>query len=210
VGETTLNTNNWNRNYAGGPAGVLIVPTNAPYWINWSLPSAGFSLTDSGSLATSAIWNSVSTFPVIPMFGSNVQLISQNDLPGGQATYFELVERTFSQLLVLLPGQTNAPNTATGKIGTPAPFSLTTNNNLLVVTVLAVDAEWNPIPGVTDSFSLSDTDGGIPQPPLKLANGAAQITVYYQSTATNVVITATDTTTTTIKPNSSTPFTVGP
>jgi len=121
-----------------------------------------------------------------------------------------LVERTFSQLLVLLPGQTNAPNTATGKIGTPAPFSLTTNNNLLVVTVLAVDAEWNPIPGVTDSFSLSDTDGGIPQPPLKLANGAAQITVYYQSTATNVVITATDTTTTTIKPNSSTPFTVGP
>jgi len=210
VGETTLNTNNWNPKYAGGPAGVLIVPTNAPYWINWSLPSAGFTLTDSGSLATNAIWNNVSNFPPISMFGSNVQLISANDLPNGKAAYFELVKRTFSQLLVLLPGQTNAPNTTTGKVGTPAPFSLSASGGVLNFTVLAVDSHWNPVSGVNDTLSFTDTDGGIYSPPLTLANGTGTFSVFFQNTASNVTITASDTTTPTIGTNVSSAFTVGP
>jgi len=32
-----------------------------------------------------------------------------------------MVKRAFTQLQVLLPGETNAPNTTTGKIGTPDP-----------------------------------------------------------------------------------------
>jgi hypothetical protein len=189
---------------------VLIVPTNAPYWINWSLPSAGFTLTDSGSLATNAIWNNVSNFPPISMFGSNVQLISANDLPNGKAAYFELVKRTFSQLLVLLPGQTNAPNTTTGKVGTPAPFSLSASGGVLNFTVLAVDSHWNPVSGVNDTLSFTDTDGGIYSPPLTLANGTGTFSVFFQNTASNVTITASDTTTPTIGTNVSSAFTVGP
>jgi hypothetical protein len=119
-----LNTSLWTSSYSIGPEGVLIVSSNAPYWVAWTIPARGFSLVDSASLGTGALWNDVTTYVPIPMYYLSQQLISTNDLTGTNAEFFALIKRTPTQLLVLLPGETNAPNTATGKKGTPTSIDL--------------------------------------------------------------------------------------
>jgi hypothetical protein len=211
VGETTLNTNIWTASYASGPHGVLIVPPGAPYWISWSLPANGYVLTDSGSLAANASWNNVTTYTPIAMSGVNQQLLSTNDFPAGNAAFFQLVQRTFTQLQVLLPGQTNAPNTALGYTGSPTPYSWGASSGLLTATVLAVDAKWNPIPGVTDTIQISNNGGGVDPNNAALVNGSGQFTVYFMNQPANsVTITATDTTNTNVPPATSAAVTVGP
>jgi hypothetical protein len=204
----TLNSNIWKVN-ASVPACVDLIGPAVPYLVQWTTPAIGYSLQSTPSLSANS-WTPTISLPSVTTGTLFSQFISTNDLPAGKSDYFSVVQRTFSQLLVLLPGETNAPNTATGKVGTPAPFSLSASGNILTFNVLAVDPKFYPVAGITDSLTLSDTDGGIYSNPFKLVNGAVQIETYYQNTATNVVITATDTTTTTIKPGLSTAFTVGP
>lgn len=85
----------------------------------------------------------------------------------------------FSQLQVLLPGETNAPYTATGKIGTPNPIV----GGQVICTVLATDAHWVPVPGVSDTINLncSDPDSTSPNP-APLLNGSGQFTFSFTKT----------------------------
>ena len=117
AGETSLSSA-WTNLYAARPAGVLIVPPTAPYWIGWTTPAIGFSLIDSGSLGASAVWKNVSTYTPIQMIGTNMQLIAASDLANANADFFRMIQRSFSKLLVLLPGQTNTPGVAPGYAGT--------------------------------------------------------------------------------------------
>ena len=135
------------------------------------------------------------------------QLISTNDLGSNNAEFFRLVKRSFTQLLVLLPGETNAPNTATGKIGTPTPVSASNLEGQEIFTVMAVDGQWNPIPGSSDTITISSSDSGAALPnPAALNNGTQQFTIYLdQGTPT---ITATDTTNPAILSNTSSAVTV--
>jgi hypothetical protein len=68
----------------------------------------------------------------------------------------------FTQLQVLLPGETAAPGTASGKTGTPA--AQTTGTALGGVIVNAVDAGWNLVNTVNDVVHLTSTDAqaGLP------------------------------------------------
>jgi hypothetical protein len=208
----TLNSNVWTINATYTNCVQLLGPGD-PYWVQWTTPAIGFSLDSTAALAwpiTNVLWSPVTTFAPIQNGSSYTQLISTNDLQSGNATFFSLVNRSFTQLLVLLAGETNAPNTATGKIGTPLPFSLSASGGLLSFVVVAVDARWFPVSGVTDTLSFSDNDGGIYTAPYALVNGAGQFTVFFSQQASNVAITATDATTPTITPNTSGSFTVGP
>jgi hypothetical protein len=73
---------------------------------------------------------------------------------GGTSTgYFRLVKRTFTQLQVLLPGEQNAPNTPTGKTGTPDEVYLSQGGNE-DVTVNAVDDNYN-IVNSSDTIQLT-------------------------------------------------------
>lgn len=69
----------------------------------------------------------------------------------------------FAKLQLLLPGETAAPGTSTGKTGTPLSHVA---GSSFTVTVYAVDADWNPLTNVTDtvSISLSDTNAVAPAP----------------------------------------------
>jgi hypothetical protein len=212
-------TSTWNTSAASGPKGVLIVPAGSSYWIPWTLPANGFVLTDRDSLDTNVFWNNVATYPPIPMVGFDQQLISTNDLTGTNAEFFELVKRNFTNLLVLLPGETNAPNTATGRTGTPTPVSFGAGGEC-DFTVLAVDAHWNPVPGYNDTIAITTTDtgptGAILPGPTPMVNGVAQFTaanangaLYFQDEGA-FTITATDTSNTGIPANTSSSVTVGP
>ncbi|MBP2680463.1 MAG: hypothetical protein H6Q78_326, partial [Candidatus Krumholzibacteriota bacterium] len=68
---------------------------------------------------------------------------------------FDTAGAAYTQLQVLLPGETAAPGTVTGKLGTPR---VQTVGVPFTVTVRACDASWYLQPTVTDIVALNSTD----------------------------------------------------
>ncbi|HEY2956090.1 MAG TPA: FlgD immunoglobulin-like domain containing protein [Candidatus Eisenbacteria bacterium] len=68
---------------------------------------------------------------------------------------------TFSRVLILAPGESNAPGTPSGKTGTATDQSINYSFN---VTVLATDQWWNPVTGVTDVVHITSDDPGATLP----------------------------------------------
>src|SRR5204862_6695240 len=67
----------------------------------------------------------------------------------------------FAQLQLLVPGETAAPGTASGKTGTPSAQFMGIGFG---VTVNAVDAYWNLVNTLTDIVGLSSSDTGATLP----------------------------------------------
>jgi hypothetical protein len=210
LADTVLDTTNtWNTSVAHGPKGVLIVPADASDWISWTLPDTGFGLQIASGLTSS--WNDLTAGPVFSLYGKRAQLVSNTELPGANQGYFRLLERVFSQLQVLLPGETNAPGTLTGKTGTPDPTLSASTNTLVNVTINAVDAAWHIVNVSGDNIHLTTTaPTAITPNDAPLASGTLQQLVDYTSNQGTWTITATDTTNTNIPPATSSSFTVGP
>ena len=92
----------------------------------------------------------------------------------------------YSRLQVLLPGETAAPGTPSGKSGTPTaqtsgvPFS---------VTVRACDDTWNTIPGNTHTIQIQATDASATLPvPAQLVDGTGSFTVRFNASGAFTVI----------------------
>lgn len=192
--QSVLDNTTWIKTVSAGQAGVLIVPTNAPYWIQWTLPDGGYSLETAGTL-TGSSWTSPTSFASGSLVGKRQQLVATSDLASpNSAAYFRLVKRVFSKLQVLLPGETNAPNTLTGKIGTPDPVSLGAGG-FVNVTINAVDATYHIVNGANDTINLSSTDGAAIMPlDAGLVNGTLTQIVQFAS-AGSWTVTATNMTT---------------
>jgi hypothetical protein len=111
----------------------------------------------------------------------------------------------FTKLQVILPGQTPQGGTATGKQGSPTNQTAGTPFTL---TLRAVDAYWNLVPGVNDRVALTSTDAfaGMPAE-TTLVNGQRllPVTLYKSGSQT---ITATDADNGSITANTSSPVTV--
>jgi hypothetical protein len=117
--------------------------------------------TGSGSMSpelvtfASGIWSGNMVFRGA---GANVQFTIQDfTYPphAGTSNVFQVNAGPLAGVQVLLPGETALGGTATGKSGTPTGQSA---GNVFNVTVRAVDAYWNLVPGVTDSISLGSSD----------------------------------------------------
>src|SRR5205814_9084657 len=61
----------------------------------------------------------------------------------------------FAKLQLLVPGETAAPGSATGKSGTPTTSTAATAFN---ITVNAVDSFWNVVNAVSDTVDITSTD----------------------------------------------------
>jgi hypothetical protein len=214
----TLNTALWLVD-ASFPKCVQLLGPGNPYWVQWTTPATAFSLVTSPSLSP-ADWLPAASNPTFLAGTTEAQLISTNDLPEGDNAYFSVVQRAYSQLLILLPGETNAPNTPTGKSGTPTPVSLGSDSGILVVTVQAVDAHFYPVNTGSDTIAITDSSGGTATDPAPAAmvNGVVQFNgnlpagpqpVVFSTTGT-FTVTATDTSNTNILPATSSSVTVGP
>jgi len=66
-----------------------------------------------------------------------------------------VVGGTFARVLILAPGEINAPGTATGRAGTATDQSI---NYAFTVTALATDQWWNPVGGATDVVHVTSND----------------------------------------------------
>ena len=206
------------QNYGVGdtnPPDQIFVTGNDVYWLNWELPDNGFSAVSSPTLQNPT-WNDVNENLLLNGTAHWLK-VAKTDLPSPDSGFFALLQRQFTQLLVLLPGETNAPGTATGITGTPEELSLSASGGLEPVTVMAVDKNFYPVSGVLDSISLTSTDtgpvGGLSNGNVAMVNGTASFTGsadYSFGDEGTFTITATDETSTNIAPATSSSVTVGP
>jgi hypothetical protein len=81
----------------------------------------------------------------------------------------------YTKLQVLLPGESPAPGTGTGKSGAPQSQTVGVPFN---VTVRACDSSWNLVTTVTNSMTLSSTDGSASLPgAFSLSSGTKTVQV---------------------------------
>ncbi len=207
-----LNTATWAK-AAADANGVQVVASDTPYWLLWTVPDSGFSVQYSDSVvAPQSQWGDPQNLMAnVIQIGANKRVLVPAALASTTQQYFQLVKRVATQLQVLLPGETNAPGTSTGKVGTPDPVSIGFNGGLATVTVNAVDPTWHIVPNVSDGVSFSSTDTTAIFSPVtgNLANGTMQTTVAFGATG-SWTVTATDTTTNAVSAGTSSPITILP
>jgi hypothetical protein len=186
-----LDTNIWSIVAASPTWGVQQIGTDAAYWVNWTLPATGFALQKSTSLSGPWVDGGLTGYAAGGMY---YNLCLKSNLPSSDAGYFRLMKRTFTKLQVLLPGETAAPGTPTGKTGTPTPQPAYTPFDIVVN---AVDNDWYPIPGVSHVIHLTSDDLSFIGPAADpgLVNGTVTIQgSYFGTVGGPFTITATDVT----------------
>src|SRR5207249_3267890 len=110
----------------------------------------------------------------------------------------------FTKLQLLVPGETAAPGTVSGKTGTP---TARTAGVAFTVTVNAVDANWNVVSS-TDTVGITSSDSGAGLPGnAALVAGTKNFSVTL-NTAGNWTVTASDITTPAMTANTSPSITV--
>lgn len=107
----------------------------------------------------------------------------------GASAGFTVGAGSATKLQVLLPGETAAPGTASGKTGTPTAVTAGTS---VSATVNAVDANWNVVTTSNPTVAISSTDGAAALPGnASLSSGTKAFAVTLK-TAGSRTITATD------------------
>jgi len=183
---------------------LYVISSNDVYWLTWTLPDIGYSLLSSTNLTS---WVDAGYTNVIQSGSIKKVKLNKSSLPAKGAGYFRLLKRVASQLQVLMPGETAAPGTATGKTGTPTAQQAGVSFN---VTVNAVDSTWHLVNTVSDTVTITSSDAGAALPPdAALVNGTQTFSVTFGS-AGNYTVTATDVTDANKKSNTGTTTTVNP
>jgi hypothetical protein len=189
-----LDTNIW-RTVASANA-VQQIPTDAAYWVNWTIPANGFDLQTKATMDPGT-WATVTNAGFDTAVFMHHVLLRQADLPSVNSGYFRMYKEVATKLQILLPGESNAPGTPTGKTGTPVQPQ---NSMPYTFTVNAVDDNWKVVAKITDSITISCSEAIALLPPnASLVGGTANfdITLFEAGTWT---ITATDVTDSTKTP----------
>ena len=107
-----------------------------------------------------------------------------NPISGAQGTAnLTITAGNFTQLQLLVPGETAAPGTSTGKTGTPSTEYV---NGQFPVTVNAVDQYWNVVSTVNDTVQITSNDpNGVLPSDTVLANGTGAFNVTLEKTSYN-------------------------
>jgi hypothetical protein len=195
---------------AGTPFSVTVNAVDANWNVVTSTDTVAITSSDPGATlpAPAALAAGTHTFSVtLNTAGSRTITASDTTTPGITANTSSSVAvgtGTAAKLQILLPGETAAPGTGTGKTGTPTaqtagtPFSVTVN---------AVDANWNVVTS-TDTIAItsSDANAGLPANAALVA-GTHSFSVTLKTAGTPTV-TATDVTNGAVTANTSPTVTV--
>jgi hypothetical protein len=113
-----------------------------------------------------------------------------DNLTAGNSGSVTVIPGPFAKLQLLMPGETAAPGSSTGKTGAPAAQAVSA---AFSVTVNAVDANWNRI-STNDTVQISSSDGSATLPlNAALVAGTAAFNVTFGSVG-NHTVTASDVT----------------
>jgi hypothetical protein len=208
----TLDTNTWSI-LSDEPVDVFVSTGDLLYYVTWNTPNdQGYSTLVAASTAAGP-WNDlVSSGNWMLLNGNKAAMITKSGLQSSlgqtQTALFRLLKRQFTQLQVLLPGETNAPGTVSGKVGTPVAQTTTTPTT---VVVNACDSTWH-IVNSGDQIRISCSDSGAFLPTdSSLNNGTVTFDssnpLLFQTTGSQTV-TATDLSNTNILSSTSSTVTV--
>jgi len=151
--------------------------------------SAGSGILQ-GTLTATAV-NGVAPFANLSHNVANTITVSfsSSGLTGATSGNIVVSPAAFSKLQLLVDGETAAPGSATGKTGTPAAQFAGTD---VIVTVNAVDAQWNRVSSVTDLVGITSSDSTATLPMnTALVSGTQTMTVLFNTNG-SFTITATD------------------
>lgn len=112
-------------------------------------------------------------------------------IESGTSNSFTVTAGTVTGLQILVPGETAAPGTASGKIGTP---TAQTQTLAFPVTVNAVDANWNVVSSVTDMVGITSSDGAANLPANAVLVAGTKTYSVTLNTAGTATVTASDVT----------------
>lgn len=214
----SLDTNTWTT-LTDVPGDITVNNGDQVWWLRWNTPNDQGYATVQGASSITGPWQDLEPSSNWLLVNTNrYAFITASDLSNIGATsaaYFRLLKRTFTQLQVLWPGETNAPGTVSGYTGTAAPESVATGYNGLgytPVTVNACDPTWH-IVNSSDTVALANTGTSDPTDILPsataLSHGTAQLNLIF-NTQGSWTINAVDNSNTNIPPATSTTVTVGP
>src|SRR4029077_3756251 len=183
---------------------------------NWnpvnSTDTVGITSTDANATLPANTALVAGTKPLsIPAKTAGSKTFTSTDITNGPMTANTSPATTinaaaFAKLQILLPGETAAPGTATGKTGAP---STQTAGSSFSVTVNAVDANWNPVSS-TDTVGITSSNAHPTLPAnAALVAGTKTFTVTLNPAAASTV-TATDITDGSKTANTSPSTTVNP
>src|SRR5205814_3063643 len=111
----------------------------------------------------------------------------------------------FVKLQLLAPGESAAPGSSSGKLGTPTAQAAGSAFN---VTANAVDANWNLVTNVSDTVGLTSSDNSATLPSsASLASGSKSFSVTFKTSGSQT-LTAADSTDGTKTANTSSSITV--
>lgn len=183
TGATLTNKYAWRKTDANY---VQYIAPGTAWIVDWTLPANQFNPQTAAAITgpwSPAVFTSTYRGPSA-MHG----LVSKTTITN--AGFYRLIKRPFVKLQVLMPGETAAPNTPTGKTGTPDAQTVGTAFN---ITVNAVDEVWNVVPS-TDTVTITSTDSTASLPAdAPLSGGTRVFSVTFGSTGT-FTVTATDVT----------------
>lgn len=206
VFDDTFNGAELTNNYAWrvtSESAVQFIPAGTAWELSWTLPAVGFipeSAVDAGGP-----WGDAGASSTYTSGGAGHALIPTSALPSTDSTLFRMKQLQFTKLQILLPGETAAPGTPSGKTGTPTAVNALDSVNL---TVRAVDDDWNLISGINDEVSFTSTDGLAFLPddgPLTSGQGTFEM---FFDTAGSQTVTVTNVTDPSILPDTSSSITV--
>ena len=117
--------------------------------------------------------------------------VTQPGITASTSPSFTVNPGTFTKLQLLVPGETAAPGTGTGKTGAPTAQNTDTP---FTVTANAVDANWNVVHTVGDTVAITASDPSASLPANSaLSSGTQTFSVRFRTAGTRTV-TATDVT----------------
>jgi hypothetical protein len=187
-GATLTNKYAWRKTSA---TAVQYVTPGTAWLVDWTLPALEFNAQLAA--AVTGPWSNAVFSSTYQAGGKMHALVSASALPAGNAAFYRLIKRPFAKLQVLMPGETAAPNTASGKTGTPDPQTVGLPFNVIVN---AVDAVWNRVSS-TDTITITSSDATATLPAdAALVSGTHTFSVTFGSEG-NFTVTAADVTDTT-------------
>ena len=163
--------------------------------VNTVTDTAGITSTDANAAlpANAALVAGTKTFAVTAKTAGSATFTS-TDITNGAKTPNTSPATTinagaFAKLQILMPGETAAPGTGTGKTGAPSAQTAGTSFN---VTVNAVDANWNVVNTVTDTAGITSTDANAALPANAALVAGTKTFSVTAKTAGTATFTATD------------------
>ena len=183
---------------AGTPFAVTVNAVDADWnLVNAATDVVGITSTDASATlpANAALLNGTGSFNVTLKTAGSTTTVMASDITDGTKTADTSPSITvgaggFAKLQLLVPGETAAPGTTSGKTGTPSPQAAGTP---FAVTVNAVDADWNLVNAATDVVGITSTDASATLPAnAALLNGTGSFNVTLKTAGSTTTVMASD------------------